>query len=874
MRKKIFCCVLCVLLLGLVSLTAAATSDTLTISTAEEFLAFAENCRLDSYSQDLTVKLEADIDLSETCFVGVPIFCGTFDGGGHTISGLTLEGHGSVQGLFRYLSDTALVQNLHVRGTLGPKGSRSAVGGIAGSNSGYIENCSFQGQVSGSDRVGGIVGINTLTGVIHGCSTQGSVHGNHFVGGVAGDNQGVIRDCENGAKVNTTAVQNSVDISDITLDSITGAESSNAATDIGGIAGISAGVIRGCKNTADVGYKHMGYNVGGIAGRQTGYLVDCENYGAVFGRKEVGGILGQLEPAATVRYSQDTLQILQGQMDTLSRLMDEAATNAQTSSNAIKRQIAVIEDHIAAAQQALEMLAIDTENPTLPEADTLLTVVNTLQSSLSGIQTGLKNLVQLAGSGADTLEKDLEAIQKQIDLMEETLNNGSENLGGSVTDVSDADTPEDKSAKVEACRNFGAVQADLNGGGILGAVAVESDLDPEADVEFAGNSSLNFVGELRAVLLSCRNSAAVTVKKQNAGGVAGWMSMGLAKDCINTGAVKGSGADYVGGIAGRSSGSLRNCSAKCEVNGDTYAGGIAGSAEVLSDCYAMVKLSGTEKLGAIVGYAETRQQITENYYAIIGTDPGAIDGISYAGCAQGSALEAFLETEPHEIFLQITVQFLFEDGTIHRVQLTPGEALQEADVPEVPSKEGYTGYWEGLTQDISFDTVFRLAYAPHTKTLESQQQRENGLPILLVQGAFAPGQGLTATQLTDEPALQAGQSWVESWSLDMQQALTVRYLPPAGYDPAQLQLLVQGADGQWCAADFRRDSSYLVFSLAEEHTGFCLVQAAPDYGPYILAACAAAAVLAVAIGSCFALRRRKKQTQTTSQTPAATQPDA
>ena len=124
---------------------------------------------------------------------------------------------------------------------------------------------------------------------------------------------------------------------------------------------------------------------------------------------------------------------------------------------------------------------------------------------------------------------------------------------------------------------------------------------------------------------------------------------------------------------------------------------------------------------------------------------------------------------------------------------------------------------------------------------------------------------LTATQLTDEPALQEGQIWVESWSLDMQQELTVRYLPPAGYDPDGLQLLVRTADGQWRAAELHRDSSYLVFALEAGDSGFCLVQTTPDYGPYILAGCAAVAVLAVAVAVFLTVRRRKKAKENQTQ---------
>ena len=66
--------------------------------------------------------------------------------------------------------------------------------------------------------------------------------------------------------------------------------------DTGGITGYNAGTIRACENRAIVGYQHVGYNVGGIAGRSCGYITVCQNAGAVYGRKDVGGITGQMEP--------------------------------------------------------------------------------------------------------------------------------------------------------------------------------------------------------------------------------------------------------------------------------------------------------------------------------------------------------------------------------------------------------------------------------------------------------------------------------------------------------------------------------------------------------------------------------------------------
>ena len=78
---------------------------------------------------------------------------------------------------------------------------------------------------------------------------------------------------------------------------------SDDAQDTGGIAGRSSGTITGSVNHGEIGYPHTGYNVGGIAGRQNGSVVGCENYGSIWGRKDVGGIVGQFEPYTCLLYT-------------------------------------------------------------------------------------------------------------------------------------------------------------------------------------------------------------------------------------------------------------------------------------------------------------------------------------------------------------------------------------------------------------------------------------------------------------------------------------------------------------------------------------------------------------------------------------------
>ena len=181
-----------------------APKDTVYLSSADDLIQLAKNCRLDSWSKNRTVYLDADLELTGSGFAGIPSFSGVFEGQGHTISGLSLVDDGSVIGFFRYVQQGANVRDLVIRGRSMPTGSRSTVGGIAGSNAGTLHNCRFEGVSSGASVVGGIAGTNLAAGVIESCTTTGSVYGAHFIGGIAGENHGIIANCTNTSSVNTT----------------------------------------------------------------------------------------------------------------------------------------------------------------------------------------------------------------------------------------------------------------------------------------------------------------------------------------------------------------------------------------------------------------------------------------------------------------------------------------------------------------------------------------------------------------------------------------------------------------------------------------------------------------------------------------------
>lgn len=895
--KRISALLLCLLLVLSLPVTALAEEaqdseegTTLRIARRQQFLDFAENCRLDSYSRNLSVILLTDIDLAGVDFSGIPIFCGNFDGNGHTVSGLSITRDGSNMGLFRYVDASGVIQNLTVSGKVTPDGSRSAVGGIAGHNGGKIQNCFFDGTVSGSDDVGGIAGINAITGIIDGCHSKGVITGDHRVGGVVGNNLGVVRSCNNRSGVNTTAEENQIKLSDISLETITGSESVSTVTDIGGIAGTSSGVIRQSKNRGNVGYQHMGYNVGGIAGTQTGYLYKCENFAQVYGRKEVGGIVGQMEPTTFIEYTEDTMQILQSQLGTVSNLTGQAFSTIQDGNSDMGVQVDDLYNSLVDAKDALDTLLPNGDDPYPPDRDTIDAAINNANSSLAAAGSSLYAIMDSVNDTADSLSRIMRSIAGQISAMSATVGNASQNLGGTIEDISDRDTAEILSGKVEKCTNSGAVLGDLNAGGVVGAIAYENRLDPENDLQIGGNNSMNFDTQLRAVILGCENSGSVTAKRQNVGGIVGWMGLGLAKDCLSTGSIDAEDANYVGGVAGRSDGYVRRCSAKSAITGNAYVGGIAGEGLTVTDCRSMVQLTGSEKAGAILGLKgehsgflksesddtdETEEDtVTGNYYLTVGSDIGAIDGVSYADSAQPLEHDDFVELEGLDpIFKVISVRFVYDDGMMHTVTLTPGEALSPDSIPKLPEKAGYVGRWDGLADadlsDIRFDVSFPAVYTAEWETVQSEPLGESKLPTLLAQGQFSDNAPIQLTQMTKGPAPGVHDKFLEGYAFTLSTgtADTLRYLPET--EQTNVRIMVKGADGSWREVSHTQDGSYLVFAIEDGDESFCLIGSMKESVSWLPIIGGAAVVVLLVVILLVHHRRKKKAVK--SETPAVSE---
>ena len=144
---------------------------------------------------DINITLDKNIDLTGKDWTPIGTsfdnsYTGTFDGGGHTITGLTITTKDQFVGLFGYLNRAGTVKNVVMEGIqITSNHMFGNTGGVAGYSDGTIENCSVSGSVSGTVYVGGVVGAQ-WEGSITGCSSSATVKGMVHVGGVVGQTNG------------------------------------------------------------------------------------------------------------------------------------------------------------------------------------------------------------------------------------------------------------------------------------------------------------------------------------------------------------------------------------------------------------------------------------------------------------------------------------------------------------------------------------------------------------------------------------------------------------------------------------------------------------------------------------------------------------
>ena len=167
-----------------------SNTNTYTVYNADGLMNIAE--LVNGGKSDINITLDTDIDLTGKDWTPIGTdydnsYKGTFDGGGHTITGLTFTTNDEYAGLFGWLNRAGTVKNVVMEGVQITSNQiyGGSIGGVVGYSWGTIENCSVSGSVSGTVYVGGVVGAQ-IGGSITGCSSSATVKGTVDVGGVAG----------------------------------------------------------------------------------------------------------------------------------------------------------------------------------------------------------------------------------------------------------------------------------------------------------------------------------------------------------------------------------------------------------------------------------------------------------------------------------------------------------------------------------------------------------------------------------------------------------------------------------------------------------------------------------------------------------------
>ena len=931
------------------------------IKSAEDLQELARSCTLDSWSRGKTVVLDNDIVLESDDALPIPTFGGTFRGNGYTISGLSITQSVSPAGLFGVLQKDAVITELNVEGTVSPSGDSESVGGIVGENYGAIEQSTFNGSVSGKRSVGGVVGRNRSSGVVRACEASGAIFGQNMTGGIVGENLGSIISCRGRAYVNIESTDPSIDLSNLNLEfsldlaKLSRPDTLNTATDTGGIAGYSSGAIASSTNYAAVGYQHIGYNIGGVVGRSSGQILACSNEGAVCGRKDVGGIAGQMEPYIRMEVSDGLLQQLKTQLNELSGLVNTAANHAEGGSNEIASRLNSMSGYVDNAANELNNVRLNASIDSVftgdgsHSSDTLIgggkgaaggidhehsdsghsttiwggsaagagashegnasgTVTGSTQivaapdlggltSSINGLSSQVTMLNNAASGTVGTLANDIRSINNKFNELTGTLFSAISSLSGGtgdiIVDASDVDIDSVTFGKVSSCRNSGAVYGDVNTGGITGSMTIEYTLDPEDDVTGHLSGFYRKQYEYRAILQSCVNTGDVTGKRSYVGGIVGRMDLGYLTACETASCtVASENGSYTGGIAGLTGATVHGSFAKCTLSGKKYVGGIVGSGvqENIDGSgssvrwnYSLVDITDCQQYRGAISGSDTGT-FEYNYY--VSDDLPGINRQSYAGRAEPTSYEELLTLpELPESMKFFSLTFVADGETVLSRTFHYGDSFAESDIPDPPQKDGCHVHWDrsDLT-NLHFDTVVTAVYEAYTPALASEQTRDGGLAILLVEGNYNDGSAIamTAQSLTpaafdvqsgtvfdrmqgyfsclrrgEIPSTTANAEVLEQWHVELaddgQDTHTLRYLPPDGQK--NIRIYVRENGGSWQETGCDTMGSYLTFTASGDSVDFAAVRTLNVLGIWLISL----AVLAVLVLLIILLVRRRKR---------------
>lgn len=844
-----------------INVSAEDSLNVIEISRVNELIEFANKCKYDSYSKDKIVKLTADIDVSGSDFKGISYFAGTFDGGSHIISGFNVDYKGSDFGFFRYIAESGFITNLNISGSINATGSQENIGGIAGVNKGVINESSFSGKVNASTATGAIAGYNHENAKIVSCTSDADILATNQTGGIAGVNDGLISSCTSKSRVNTQELDTTLDIGGVDVGTLNLTQNVIDRNDMGGIAGESTGIISDCVNYGKIGFAHTGYNVGGIAGKQSGKVITCSNEGEIYGRKDVGGIVGQAEPDIESEYLNDRVDDVQSSIDIINSTLNNMSSSMNNASSDVKSYTENIidqykelldklqdklngnNDNDEKIEDFVDDISKDIENSTVADdihglADTVDSEIRTISDSIERISAQIKNI-------GNTVTETMDVVTSDDNYIE---------------DISSADSAQNSDGVIAKSVNRGAVHGDINAGGIAGTMNVEYDVDPEYDLDITETTNVRLRSTVSDVVIYCINYGEVNSKKDCAGGIVGLQELGLVYGSEGYGTVKSETGNYAGGIAGNSASAITDSYSLCNVESEDYTGGICGKGYTMQNCISIPAILGDgEAKGSLAGIIESDGEVSTNIF--VNDIYGGIDDINYSGKADSASYEAVMAMENiPDGFHRVTLVFKADGNVIDTKNIAYNANLGVSELPSIPDKDGFYAQWPEniVSKPILQNTVVEAEYHVWIESVAGDIASQNDKPLFIAEGKFYDDNKITLSKC-DTDNLSGDIEYSYAWKMrgtDVKDkgTKTCHFYIKNTLGSSEVWYR-DNADSGWVKADAKEHGSYMTAEIPYE-ADFAVIYKESSNMIYYICGGAAACIIVLAV---IIIKKRKKR---------------
>lgn len=844
-----------------INVSAEDSLNVIEISRVNELIEFANKCKYDSYSKDKIVKLTADIDVSGSDFKGISYFAGTFDGGSHIISGFNVDYKGSDFGFFRYIAESGFITNLNISGSINVTGSQENIGGIVGVNKGVINESSFSGKVNASTATGAIAGYNHENAKIVSCTSDADILATNQTGGIAGVNDGLISSCTSKSRVNTQELDTTLDIGGVDVGTLNLTQNVIDRNDMGGIAGESTGIISDCINYGKIGFAHTGYNVGGIAGKQSGKVITCSNEGEIYGRKDVGGIVGQAEPDIESEYLNDRVDDVQSSIDIINSTLNNMSSSMNNASSDVKSYTENIidqykelldklqdklngnNDNDEKIEDFVDDISKDIENSTVADdihgvADTVDSEIRTIADSIERISAQIKNI-------GNTVTETMDVVTSDDDYIE---------------DISSADSAQNSDGVIAKSVNRGAVHGDINAGGIAGTMNIEYDVDPEYDLDITETTNVRLRSTVSDVVIYCINYGEVNSKKDCAGGIVGLQELGLVYGSEGYGTVKSETGNYAGGIAGNSASAITDSYSLCNVESEDYTGGICGKGYTMQNCISIPAILGDgEAKGSLAGIIESDGEVSTNIF--VNDIYGGIDDINYSGKADSASYEAVMAMENiPDGFHRVTLVFKADGNVIDTKNIAYNANLGVSELPSIPDKDGYYAQWPEniVSKPILQNTVVEAEYHVWIESVAGDIASQNDKPLFIAEGKFYDDNKITLSKC-DTDNLSGDIEYSYAWKMrgtDVKDkgTKTCHFYIKNTSGSSEVWYR-DNADSGWVKADAKEHGSYMTAEIPYE-ADFAVIHKESSNMIYYICGGAAACIIVLAV---IIIKKRKKR---------------